>query len=71
MKLLIVGATGPTGRELVKQALAQGHEISVLVRNAAPAAFSSPVKMVVGDILDAAFLKAAVPGQADVVRSLG
>ena len=25
MKLLIIGATGPTGRELVNQALAQGH----------------------------------------------
>jgi uncharacterized protein YbjT (DUF2867 family) len=25
MKLLIVGATGPTGRELVNQAIAQGH----------------------------------------------
>lgn len=71
MKLLIVGATGPTGRELVKQALAQGHEISVLVRDAAKAAFSSPVKMVVGDILDAAFLKAAVTGQEAVVSSLG
>ena len=31
MKLLIIGATGGTGQELVKQALEQGHIVTVLV----------------------------------------
>jgi putative NADH-flavin reductase len=33
MKLAILGATGGTGQELVKQALALGHTVKVLVRS--------------------------------------
>ncbi len=33
MKVLIIGATGPTGQQIVQQALAQGHEVTALVRN--------------------------------------
>ena len=71
MKLLIVGATGPTGRELVKQAIAQGHEVTALVRDAAKAAFPSSVKVTVGDVLQPASLKAAVAGQDAVISALG
>lgn len=71
MKLLIIGATGPTGRELVKQAITQGHQVTALVRDAAMAAFASPVRMVVGDVLDAAALKTALAGQDAVISSLG
>ena len=31
-KLLIVGATGGTGRELVRQALERGHEVTAFAR---------------------------------------
>jgi len=71
MKLLIIGATGPTGRELVQQAIAQGHQVTALVRNAAKAAFAAPVKMIEGDVLDVASLKNAVAGQDAVISSLG
>lgn len=33
MKLVVFGATGPTGLHLVKQALDQGHTVTVLVRD--------------------------------------
>jgi len=33
MKIAIFGATGGTGKELIKQALEQGHEIIALVRD--------------------------------------
>jgi len=33
MKLLVLGATGGTGRHLVSQALAAGHEVTAYVRN--------------------------------------
>lgn len=71
MKLLIIGATGATGRELVNQAITQGHEVTALVRDAAKAAFASPVKTVVGDVLDASSLKSALVGQEAVISSLG
>ena len=35
MKLIIFGATGGTGRELLTQALAQGHHVMSFVRNPA------------------------------------
>ena len=35
MKLLILGATGNTGKQLVEQALEQCHEVTVLVRKPA------------------------------------
>ena len=33
MKLVILGATGPTGQHLVTQALEAGHEVTAVVRN--------------------------------------
>ena len=71
MKLLIIGATGATGRELVNQAIAQGHEVTALVRDAAKAAFAPSVNMAVGDVLDASSLKKALTGQEAVISSLG
>ena len=35
MRLIILGATGSLGRHVLRQALAAGHEVSVLVRDAA------------------------------------
>ena len=32
-KILVLGATGGTGRLVVSQALARGHEVTVLVRS--------------------------------------
>jgi putative NADH-flavin reductase len=71
MKLLIIGATGATGRELVNQAIMQGHEVTALVRDAAKAAFAPSVKMAMGDVLDASSLKSALVGQEAVICSLG
>lgn len=33
MRVVIVGATGPTGLELVQQAVDQGHQVTAVVRN--------------------------------------
>ena len=38
MKVLVFGATGPTGRQVVTQALGRGHSVTAFVRN--PAALS-------------------------------
>ncbi len=72
MKILVLGATGGTGRQLVTQALAQGHEVTALARN--PAAVTTKherLRIVRGDVLDPNSLDAAVDGQQAVVSSLG
>jgi len=33
LRILVIGATGGTGRELVRQALAQGHQVTAFVPN--------------------------------------
>lgn len=72
MKFLLIGATGPTGRAIVKQGLAQGHDITALVRDASKVAVSDPhLHLVVGDILNAQDVDAAMAGQDGVICSLG
>jgi putative NADH-flavin reductase len=70
--VLIVGATGGTGRQLVAQALERGHEVTALVRNPARLGIEHPrLKVVRGDVLDYASVEAAVRGQEAVVSALG
>jgi putative NADH-flavin reductase len=53
MRILIFGATGGTGRQLVDQALERGHQTTAFVRTAAKLAARHPLLRVVqGDALD-------------------
>lgn len=72
MKLLIIGATGGTGKELVKQALAQGHHVTAFVRN--PAKFSlshASLDIARGNVLDYSSVESAVRGKDAVLSALG
>jgi len=73
MKLLIFGPTGGTGRELVKQALAEGHEVTAYARN--PARLGDvthpSLRVVRGDVLDSAAVEKAVPGHDAVLCAIG
>jgi len=72
MKLLIIGATGGTGRELVKQALELGHKITILVRNSEKVLTSHPSLQVInGNVLNIKEVEQAVSGQDAVISSLG
>ena len=71
MKILVVGATGPTGKEIVAQALAAGHQVTALVRDVSKADFSPEVRTSVGDMLDRGSLKPAVAGQDAVISAFG
>jgi putative NADH-flavin reductase len=71
MKILVIGASGPTGKEIVKQAMEQGHAITAFVRDAAKANFAPPVALAVGDVLDRNSLQQAMVGQEAVICSLG
>lgn len=73
MKVLLLGATGPTGRALLKKLLAAGHDVTAFART--PAKIPEPpqekLRVVQGDALDAAAVEAAVAGQEAVVSCLG
>ena len=72
MKLIVFGATGGTGQHLVKQALAQGHTVTAFVRNPAKFGVSHPgLRIVQGDVLDAASVEQAVSGHDAVMAALG
>ena len=72
MKLLIVGGTGGTGKELIEQALEQGHRLTALVRNRDRVKTSHPnLQVVKGDILDFNIVQDVVQGQDAVLSALG
>jgi putative NADH-flavin reductase len=71
MKILVIGATGPTGRELVSQGVALGHEITAAVRHPESAALPAGVRLVRADVNDGDSLAIAVAGQDVVISSLG
>ncbi|QKC76337.1 NAD(P)-dependent oxidoreductase [Mesorhizobium erdmanii] len=72
MKILVLGATGATGRLIVAKAIAQGHHVVALVRSKAKAAADlTGVELVEGDARDAAALTRAIAGCDAVVSSLG
>jgi putative NADH-flavin reductase len=70
MKLLLLGATGHTGRELLDIALAHGHDVTVLVRSPEKLG-PTRARVVQGDVLDANALARAMAGQDAVLSALG
>ncbi|UOB11060.1 SDR family oxidoreductase [Streptomyces sp. HP-A2021] len=72
MKLLILGATGPTGRRLVELALRAGDQVTALVRNPAGLGdLADQVTVVMGDATSHRDVSAALAGQDAVVSALG
>ena len=72
MNVLVIGAAGKTGEQVVKRALAQGHRVTALVHDADVYNPPSPhVKVVGGDATDAALVAGAMAGQAGVIDSVG
>src|SRR5690349_14536213 len=72
MKLLIIGSTGGTGRELVKQGLEQGHQVTAFARTPSKLGVSHHnLRIAQGDVTDQASLEAAMAGQEAVLCALG
>lgn len=72
LHLLVFGATGGTGRHLLTQALAQGHLVTAFVRTPAKLGITHPqLRVVAGDVLTYADVRAAMPGQEAVLCALG
>jgi putative NADH-flavin reductase len=71
-RLLIVGATGGTGRELLVRALERGFEVTALVRNPSRLRLDHPhLTVVQGDILNHDSVETAMRGQEAVLSALG
>lgn len=71
-RILIVGATGGTGRQLVAQALERGCLVTALVRNPSRLPAGHPrLTVLKGNVLDYASVERAVRGQQAVVSALG
>ena len=72
MKLTIFGATGGTGQELVKQALAEGHEVTVYVRTPAKLGITHDRLTVVQGTMDEPDkIRQAMAGAEAVLSALG
>jgi len=72
MRVLIFGATGGTGRQLVEQALERNHPVTAFVRDPAKLPLRHPLLQVVqGDIQRSETIDAAIPGHESVLSALG
>lgn len=73
MELLIIGATGTTGREVVKQALSLGHRVTAFSRNPEPLRQirHHNLQLMSGDVMDAISVEKAVRGKDAVLSTLG
>ncbi|MGN1400445.1 MAG: NAD(P)-dependent oxidoreductase [Bacillus sp. (in: firmicutes)] len=73
MKLLIIGASGKTGRHALKKALDKGYEVTVFVRTPSKIADISHenLRVLTGDANDRSAILKAVSGQEAVISCLG
>jgi uncharacterized protein YbjT (DUF2867 family) len=62
MTILVTGATGNVGRNVVEQLVERGADVRALVRDSAKADFPAAVDVVQGDLLDVDALRSAFSG---------
>ena len=72
MKLVVLGATGGTGLELVRQAIERGHSVTALVRSPERLrAFQDCISIQQGDLLNSTDLARVVAGHDAVLSGFG
>lgn len=71
MKVLVLGATGGTGRLIVHEALEKGHSVVALVRSKANAPDLPGAQIIEGDARSEATIASAMGGCDAVVSALG
>ncbi len=72
MKILIIGGTGKTGRELIDQGLDHGHIITAIVRNPKKINNNNPNLIILqGNVLQPESFEQAFQGQDVVLSALG
>lgn len=72
MKIVVLGATGGTGLEIVKQSLERGHSVTALVRSPERLRpFENRITVRRGNLLSSADLQQAIQGQDAVLSAFG
>ncbi|MDM0111340.1 NAD(P)H-binding protein [Variovorax sp. J22R133] len=71
MKIIVFGPTGGTGRQLVEQALAAGHDVTAFARNTGAIEARPGLALVAGDTRDPTAVERAVAGHDAVLCALG
>lgn len=71
MKIIVFGASGGTGRELLRQGLEQGHQITAFVRDEKKLAAQTNLEIRVGDVYNAEDVSQAIAGHDAVLDALG
>jgi uncharacterized protein YbjT (DUF2867 family) len=72
LRLLVVGASGGTGRLLVEQALEAGHQVTAFVRDPARLTLThASLRLVTGDVMRPGSIDPAVAGHDAVLCTLG
>src|SRR5258708_29885621 len=72
MKLVVLGATGGTGRLVVEQALAAGHTVTALVRSPEKLTLRNPnLHVIAGQATDPSTVSHALAGADALISTLG
>jgi putative NADH-flavin reductase len=71
MKIIVFGASGNTGREIVSRALDQGHSVTAFARHPEVLEGIAHLRTVQGDALDPVAVAEAIGGHRAVLSALG
>jgi uncharacterized protein YbjT (DUF2867 family) len=71
MKVLVIGAAGKSGKAVVEQALAAGHDVSAFVHTIDGYGASPNVHVFAGDARDRSAMDVAMVGQDAVIDTIG
>jgi putative NADH-flavin reductase len=72
MKLVVLGATGGIGMEVIQQAITRGHSVTAVARSPERLReFASPIDVARANLLDCGELKTAIAGHDAVLSAFG
>ncbi len=72
MKVIIFGATGFSGQAILTETIKQGHEVTVLVRDASKVQIKhNNLRVVEGNVLDSQKIASVIQNQEAVIQCLG
>jgi len=72
MKVAVFGSTGPTGQLVIKEALAEGHEVIAFARTPSKLkVFSNDIRIIEGELSNTDAIETALQGSDAVISLLG